>query len=312
MSATEIKRARAGEVELAYETFGDPGDPPVLLVMGLATQMLGWPDEFCAALAERGHCVVRFDNRDIGLSTHLHDAPAPDALAAMAGDTSSASYTLSDMARDTAGLLDALELDARPRRRRLDGRDDRPDAGDRAPASGCGPSPRSCRRPATRPSAARPRRRSASCWPRRRARARRRSPRTLSTVPRDRLARLRARRGGADRARRAAFDRAHDPLGVGRQLLAILASGDRTTGLGEVQVPTLVIHGADDPLVNVSGGEATAAAVPGAELVVLEGMGHDLPAALLDRDRGPDRRARGARVSIHGREAGLSFGAGPL
>ena len=76
--------------------------------MGLGTQMLGWHDEFCAGLAERGRFVVRFDNRDIGLSTHLHDAPAPDLAAAVTGDTSSASYTLSDMARDTAGLLDAL------------------------------------------------------------------------------------------------------------------------------------------------------------------------------------------------------------
>src|SRR2546421_11691358 len=105
-----IKHARVGDVELAYETFGDPEHPPVVLVMGLATQMLGWPDEFCATLADGGLFVVRFDNRDIGLSTHLDDAPAGDVMAAMAGNTSSASYTLSDMARDTVGLLDALEL----------------------------------------------------------------------------------------------------------------------------------------------------------------------------------------------------------
>src|SRR3954463_11928960 len=107
-----IQRARVGEVELAYERFGDPADPPLLLVMGLATQMIGWPDEFCAGLAECGLSVVRFDNRDIGLSTHLHDAPPPNVPAAMMGDTSSASYTLSDMADDAAGLLDALELES--------------------------------------------------------------------------------------------------------------------------------------------------------------------------------------------------------
>jgi pimeloyl-ACP methyl ester carboxylesterase len=85
-----IQRARVGEVELAYETFGDPGDPPLLLVMGLATQMIGWPDEFCAGLADRGLFVVRFDNRDIGLSTHLDDRGAPDILAILGGDRSAA------------------------------------------------------------------------------------------------------------------------------------------------------------------------------------------------------------------------------
>jgi pimeloyl-ACP methyl ester carboxylesterase len=108
-----IRRAEVGGgIELAYERFGDPADPPLLLVMGLATQMLGWPEEFCEALAVRGLSVVRFDNRDIGLSTHLHDAPPPDMAAAMVGDTSSASYTLFDMARDTAGLLDLLGLES--------------------------------------------------------------------------------------------------------------------------------------------------------------------------------------------------------
>src|SRR3954451_11001219 len=106
------QRPGVGDIELPYETFGDAGAPPVLLVMGLATQMIGWPDEFCAGLAECGLSVVRFDNRDIGLSTHLHDAPPPDVPAAMMGDTASASYTLSDMARDAAGLLDALELES--------------------------------------------------------------------------------------------------------------------------------------------------------------------------------------------------------
>ena len=110
MSKGIQRAAVGGGIELAYERFGDPADPPLLLVMGLATQMLGWADEFCAGLAARGLSVVRFDNRDIGLSTHLHDAPEPDVMAAVGGDLSSASYTLSDMARDTAGLLDALCL----------------------------------------------------------------------------------------------------------------------------------------------------------------------------------------------------------
>ena len=99
-------------MDLAYERFGDPGAPSVLLVMGLGTQMLGWPEGFCAALVGRGLHVIRFDNRDVGLSTHRHDAPPPDVIAALSGDMSSASYTLSDMAADSFALLDALELES--------------------------------------------------------------------------------------------------------------------------------------------------------------------------------------------------------
>nr|BFE88838.1 hypothetical protein GCM10020093_114390 [Planobispora longispora] len=100
------------KIEVAYERFGDFRSPPVLLVMGVAAQMINWPDDFCAGLVARGLQVIRFDNRDAGLSSHFHDAPAPDLAAALAGDTSSASYTLSDMAADTVGLLDALGLDS--------------------------------------------------------------------------------------------------------------------------------------------------------------------------------------------------------
>ena len=106
-----IQRAHAGDIEVAYETFGDAADPPVLLVMGLGTQMLGWPDELCQGLADRGHFVIRFDNRDIGLSTHLDAAGPADIPAVFAGDLSSAAYTLSEMARDAASLLDALGVD---------------------------------------------------------------------------------------------------------------------------------------------------------------------------------------------------------
>src|SRR5919199_2358318 len=107
-----IQRAQVGEIELAYETFGDPADQPLLLVMGLATQMIGWPDEFCSGLAERGLFVVRFDNRDIGLSTHLDDRGAPDMGALLGGDPSQARYPLADLADDTVGLLDALGIDS--------------------------------------------------------------------------------------------------------------------------------------------------------------------------------------------------------
>ncbi len=276
---SQIRRASAGSVELAYETFGDPADPPVLLVMGFATQMLGWPDEFCRMLATRGLFVVRFDNRDIGLSTHLHAAPPPDVMAAVAGDTSSASYTLSEMAGDTVGLLDALGLTSahlvgismggmiaqtvaieHPERVRtltsIMSTTGDPSVGGATPeALGALLAP-----PATT---------------REEAQARAVAAYRVIGSPGYPLdeAGLRERVG-------LSFDRAHDPAGVGRQLLAILASPDRTRRLGEIGVPALVIHGEQDALVNVSGGRATAAAIPGSELAVLEGMGHDLPREL--------------------------------
>jgi pimeloyl-ACP methyl ester carboxylesterase len=279
---TSVEIARAvgpAQIDIAYERFGDQGAPPVLLVMGLATQMLGWPDEFCAALAAQGLHVIRFDNRDIGLSTHLDDAPAPDVIAAFSGDTSSASYTLSDMAGDTVGLLDALGLQSahvvgasmggmiaqtvaieHPDRvlsltsiMSTTGDDTVGQATQEAVAVLLSPAA------TTRQEAV---------------------ERTVSVFrvigsPGFELdeAELRERAG-------LSYDRANDPLGVGRQLLAIAASADRTPGLRSVNAPTLVLHGAQDPLVNVSGGRATAAAVPGSELVVFEGMGHDLPRAL--------------------------------
>ena len=102
----------ANGIQIEYESFGDMSNPPLLLIMGLGAQMIVWDTEFCQRLADRGFHVIRFDNRDVGLSTHFHDAPTPDVVAAMLGDTSSASYTLSDMAADAAGLLDALGIPA--------------------------------------------------------------------------------------------------------------------------------------------------------------------------------------------------------
>jgi pimeloyl-ACP methyl ester carboxylesterase len=275
-----IQRAQVGGgIEIAYERFGDPADPPLLLIMGLATQMLGWPDEFCAGLAERGLSVIRFDNRDIGLSTHLHDAPPPDIGAAMMGDTSSASYTLSDMAGDVTGLLDALGIDSahvvgasmggmiaqtlaieHPARVRtltsiMSTTGDPSVGGASEEALGVLLAPPAADRTAA-------------------------IERTLATYrvigsPAYELDEpaLRERAG-------LAFDRAHDPAGVARQLVAILASGDRTPRLRTLRLPVLILHGAEDPLVPVTGGRATAAAIPGAELVEFDGMGHDLPRAL--------------------------------
>ena len=131
-----MPRAQTNGIELEYESFGDPSKPTVLLIMGLGVQMLGWDERFCNMLADRGFHVVRFDNRDIGLSTKIEGGRAPNPLELMAGDFSSASYTLDDMADDTAGLLDALGVERRARRRRVDGRHDRADAGVPAPGAG--------------------------------------------------------------------------------------------------------------------------------------------------------------------------------
>jgi pimeloyl-ACP methyl ester carboxylesterase len=273
------ERARVGAIEIAYETFGAPGDPPLLLIMGLGTQMLGWPDDFCRLLAAHGLYVIRFDNRDIGLSTHLHDAPAPDVMAAVAGDTRSASYTLTDMAADAAGLLDALALTSahvagaslggmvaqtlaieHPRRVRSltsimsTTGDRRVGAPTQAGAAALMAPPARDRDSAIERALS--------------------SARAIGSpgFPLDEEA-------VRDRASRS-FDRAFDPPGVARQLVAVLASPDRTPQLQRLTVPTLVIHGAEDALIDVSGGRATAAAIPGAELVIIEGMGHDLPRAV--------------------------------
>ena len=274
-----IRGAGPPGIDIAYERFGDRDAPPVLLVMGLATQMLGWHEEFCSALVACGLHVVRFDNRDVGLSTHMHDARAPDVMAALSGDSSSASYTLSDMAGDSVGLLDALELDAahivgasmggmiaqtiaieHPNRVRsltsiMSTTGDQTMGQATQEALGALlAAPATTRQEAVK--------RTVSIF------------RVIGS-PGFELdeADLRERAG-------LSYDRADDPLGVARQLLAIIASGDRTASLRSVNVPTLVLHGADDPLVNVSGGRATADAIPGAELVIFDGMGHDLPRPL--------------------------------
>nr|WP_275585735.1 alpha/beta fold hydrolase [Geodermatophilus sabuli] len=248
------------------------------MVMGLATQMIGWPDEFCRGLADRGLFVVRFDNRDIGLSTHLDDAGAPDMGALLTG-SGSAPYALADMADDTAGLLDALGLDSahvvgasmggmiaqllairHPARVRsltsIMSTTGDPAVGTPAEAAmGVLLAPPAVDRDG----------------------AVQRAVDTYRVIGSPGFefdeASVRDRAG-------LSFDRRHNPAGVARQLAAILTTSDRTADLGSVAVPTLVVHGAQDPLVQVSGGRATAAAIPGADLHVVEGMGHDLPRAV--------------------------------
>jgi pimeloyl-ACP methyl ester carboxylesterase len=266
-------------IDIAYERLGDVHAPPVLLIMGLGGQLISWPDGFCDELVRCGLHLIRFDNRDSGQSTHLTGAPPPNMAAAFAGDYSSASYRLPDMAADAAGLLDAL------------GQGSAHVVG--ASMGGCIAQTLAIEHPhrvrsltsimATTgdPSVGRPHPETARLFAGG-------TPTTREEVVQKALeaSRIVGSPGFppdleaiADRAGRA-FDRAFDPLGMARQGIAVLASGDRTSRLRALDVPALVVHGAADRMWDVSGGRATAEAIPGAELVVIDGMGHDLPRAI--------------------------------
>ncbi|MCT9930921.1 alpha/beta fold hydrolase [Planotetraspora sp. A-T 1434] len=269
-------RATANGIEIYYEAFGEPGGRPLLLVMGLGMQMIGWDEEFIGLLVNKGHEVVRFDNRDIGLSTHLtHD---PDLLAALGGNTSGAPYTVDDMADDTAGLLDALGWEsahvagasmggmiAQALAIRHPGRvrsltsimsTTGPEVG--------GPTEAAMAALLVPPAPGRENavERALATW------------RVVGSpgyaMDTERVAQV----------ARESYDRAYDPAGAARQLVAILAAKDRTAGLRGLTIPALVIHGEDDPLVTPPGGAATADAIPGAKLLTFPGMGHDLPREL--------------------------------
>jgi pimeloyl-ACP methyl ester carboxylesterase len=275
------QRVSVGEVELAYESIGDAADPALLLVMGLGMQMTGWDPEFCEGLAERGFHVIRFDNRDAGLSTKI-DAPVPNVMRAMAGFPVRAPYLLDDMANDSFGLLDQLGIE----RAHVTGASmggmiaqtmaiRRPE---RVLSLGSMLSTTGDRRVGT------PKLRVWSVLMRRAPRRRDqyidyfvRVFRLIGSpdYPVDE-ARIREQAG-------AAYDRCHCPAGTARQLAAILASGSRTAALRQLEVPTVVIHGRKDPLVPFRAGAATARAIPNAELVAVPGMGHDLPRQLWPR-----------------------------
>ena len=265
------------EIELCYETFGDPSDPTALLIMGLATQMVAWPVEFCERLAARGFHVVRFDNRDVGRSTHVRGRQ-PKPLELLVRSKKPATYTLSDMADDAHGLLRSLDL---------------------APAHVIGASmggmiaqTLAARHPDSVLSltsimsntgallTGRPAIRLYPLFLRRPAEGRSQAiERTMKVY---RAIGSRGLERDDDLIREMAelsWDRDHNPRGPGRQLAAIIASGNRTRELKRIKAPTLVIHGTDDRLVRPSGGRATARAIPGARILRIEGMGHDLPAA---------------------------------
>ena len=266
-------------IDIAYQRLGNPDVPVVLLIMGIGAQSIHWPDAFCHALVAGGLQVIRFDNRDVGLSTHLTDSPPADRPAAL-GDLSSVSYTLSDMAADTVGLLDALGLEkAHIVGASMGGAIAQTMAIEHADRVGSltsmmsttgnlsvgQPSPEVLRDVFGGPPAVTRDEVIQKMLQAFRAVASPRYPNDENEV--------------AARAGRA-YDRSYDPIGVARQRLAWVASGDRTERLRHLDVPTLVIHGVADRMCDVSGGRATAEAIPGAELVLIEGMGHNLPLGL--------------------------------
>ncbi len=279
-----MPQAKANGIQLEYETFGRAGDPPLLLIMGLGAQMVLWDEEFCEALAERRHYVVRFDNRDVGLSTKLDHKGIPNVLAMMqpGADRSSAPYTLDDMADDAAGLLDALRMEsAHVVGASMGGMIAQTVAYRHAPRVRSLVSIMSSTgNPALPP--AKPE-----------AMAVLMTPRPLDRESNVEASVKAARVIGSpgfpfDEARvrrRAAmmYDRSFAPLGIARQMAAIFAHGNRAPRLAAVKAPTLVIHGLADPLVPVEGGRDTAKSIPGAALLEIEGMGHDLPPALWTR-----------------------------
>jgi pimeloyl-ACP methyl ester carboxylesterase len=273
-----LMRASTNGVELEYETFGKEGDPPVVLVMGFSQQLIAWDTEFCTRLAARGFRVVRFDNRDVGLSTKI-DGPRPNIPAILGGDRSTVSYGIDDMADDTAGLVEWLGFE----RANVVG----------VSMGGMIAQTLAIRHPRVVKSLV------SIMSTTGEASVGHAQPATLGLLmkraPTEREENIEhgvriwhvlrspgfTYDEGQGRTRiAAAFDRSFSPDGVARQFAAIASQADRTAALADVKVPATVIHGAEDSLIDRSGGEATARAIPGAKLIVVPGMGHDLPAAV--------------------------------
>jgi pimeloyl-ACP methyl ester carboxylesterase len=274
--------ARVGDLKLCYETFGTGDAPPLLLVMGLASQMILWDDAFCELLAAQGFWVIRFDNRDVGRSTILREAPIPKRWQLLTRDPRGAAYSLDQMAGDAVGLLDHLGIGAAHVVGASMG-------GMIAQLIAINHPDRvlslvSIMSTTGNQRVGRP-------HPRMALRMLRKARTDREGYIEDHLETYRqigsARFDFEEEHKRArasrCFDRGIHPAGSARQLGAIVAATDRTRSLAEVRAPTTVIHGDADPLVNISGGRATAEAVPGAELVILPGMGHDLPRELWPR-----------------------------
>ncbi|HEX4944358.1 MAG TPA: alpha/beta fold hydrolase [Usitatibacteraceae bacterium] len=276
----------ANGISLAYEVAGEPGAPVMVLVMGLGMSLVFWPDAFVEGLVNAGFRVLRFDNRDCGLSQRIaagHDTPIPVAMArSMMGLEVHAPYNLADMAGDALGLLDALSIG----KAHVVG----------ASLGGMVAQVLAARHPervssltsimssSGNPfvSMARPRALGAILH-------RPNDPGDPASVTRHLMHVMgvigspgyRADAGALREICERAATRGYDIHGTARQMLAMLASGDRRSELATIRVPTLVIHGTDDPLVPRAAGREVARIVPGAKLLEFDGMGHDLPAPLI-------------------------------
>jgi pimeloyl-ACP methyl ester carboxylesterase len=277
---TIMAKGNANGIQIEYETFGDPDSPALLLIIGLSLQLIDWDEKLCQQLAQHDHYVIRFDNRDTGLSSKIEEAGVPDVMktigAMMKGETINPAYTIEDMAADSIGLLDALGIEKAhicgmsmggmiaqtialnyPKRvlsliSIFSNTGDPQDPQGKPEVMGLLATPAPEEREAyiefnTKLSNAL----LGSGFPY--------DPEWL----REHIARR--------------YDRSYYPQGMARQFVAILTQKDRRPALGSLSIPTLVIHGSDDPLVPVECGKNTAAATPGAKLMIIDGMGHDLP-----------------------------------
>ncbi|MFT4010635.1 MAG: alpha/beta hydrolase [Nocardioidaceae bacterium] len=270
-------------ITLCYQTFGDAEDEPLLLVMGLGGPMIWWDDDLCERLARAGFYVIRYDNRDTGRSTRLKSPGMGrrDLVKAFLGMKVDVPYTMSDLAADGFGLLDHLRID----RAHLVG----------ASMGGMIVQTMAIAHPErvlslTSIMSTVGRRTVGWLDPKLSTAMLRRAPRTHAEYVESNVEFWKQIGSPGyptphEKVRERAqdtWDRGLNPAGVLRQMLAILTQDDRTDALGSLAVPTLVIHGDSDRMVHVSGGRATSRAVPGASLLVVKGMGHDLPAALFD------------------------------
>ncbi|MFX1378890.1 MAG: alpha/beta fold hydrolase [Promethearchaeota archaeon] len=275
-----MPKAKANNIEIEYDTFGDPASKPLLLIMGLGAQMIRWDVEMCEKLVEHGFYVIRFDNRDVGLSTKFDEAGEPDLMKLLmtvqSGGKIDAPYTLNDMADDAVGLLDALNIEK---------------------AHICGVSMggmiaqviayrhssrvislTSIMSSTGNPDLPQPKPQALQVLIKP-------VPEGRDAIIEDGVSRMRIIHGSGfpfdeDKARvlvEASYDRSNYRPGFARQMVAIMATGNRKPALGSIKVPTLVIHGKNDPLVPVEAGKDTAEAIPGSELLIIEGMGHSLP-----------------------------------
>jgi pimeloyl-ACP methyl ester carboxylesterase len=270
----------ANGIQIEYDTFGDRSSPALLLIAGNGAQLTVWDDGFCELLAKKGLFVIRFDNRDAGLSTKFDEAGMPDLMAAiqaaMQGRTVASAYTLDDMADDSVGLLDALGIGKahicgasmggmiaqviayrHPEHvlslisiMSTTGNPGLPFGKQKAIAAVIAPAPEEREAYVEH---------YVNVW--------RKIWSPGFPFEEERVRTFMAQ----------SYDRSYCPQGMARQNTAVIAGGDRRPKLSSIRIPTLVIHGADDPLIPVEGGKDTVLTIPGAELLIVPGMGHDMP-----------------------------------